>query len=41
MLSYDSSEMNERDSKLEPWLSDAEHATSRKHKFPTIFNLYE
>ena len=29
-----------QDSKFEPWRSEAEHATSRSRRFPTIFNLY-
>ena len=30
-----------QDSKFEPWWSEAEHATSRSRRLPTIMNLYE
>ena len=30
-----------QDSKLEPWWSEAGHATSQSQRLPTIFNLYE
>ena len=29
------------DSKLEPWRSEAEHATSRSRRIPTILNNYD
>ena len=38
---WDGTALQTQDSKYEPWRSDAEHATSRSRRFPTILNLYE
>ena len=38
---WDDTVLQTQDSKLEPWRSEAEHATSRSRRLPTILNLYE
>ena len=38
---WDDTALQTQDSKLKPWRSEAEHATSRSRRFPTILNHYE
>ena len=37
---WDDTALQTQDSKFEPWRSEAELATSRSRRLPTIFNLY-
>ena len=38
---WDDTALQTQDSKFEPWWSEAEHATSRSRRLPTILNFYE
>ena len=38
---WDDTALQTKNLKLRPWLSKAEHATSRSRRLPTILNLYE
>ena len=38
---WDDTALQTQNSKFKPWRSEAEHATSRSQRLPTIFNLYE
>ena len=38
---WDDTTLQTQNSKFDPWRSEAEHATSRSRRLPTLLNLYE